>query len=305
MEKCGDSGQRRQSPRLNSSRRASRPLAFRDGNRSEPFAHHPPQTVGSSFNPPLNALVTSSAALLLGSQFARANISGINPTGTSNATIRFGDGSSFSGLNNGGTYNVLTTPWNGALLTFPPTTDGTTGDFANGSISATFTALTYALNVPLSIITQAVGNTGSAILQYGAVVQFQTDAAGLPSGPTQFPGFNLNGTVQPGGFASVSGTINYFDVSNAAYIGGLLDTVNYSYLNTTPGVFTNVPVFGLPSVGNTPLIPVGSSLTVAGSITFKVDPANISATPAPEPTAGLLTLLSLPLLLARRRALRA
>lgn len=48
---------------------------------------------------------------------------------------------------------MLTTPWNGALLTFPPTTDGTTGDFANGSISATFTALTYALNVPLSIIT--------------------------------------------------------------------------------------------------------------------------------------------------------
>ena len=200
---------------------------------------------------------------------------------------------------------MLTTPWNGALLTFPPTTAGTTGDFANGSISATFTALTYALNVPLSIITQAVGNTGSAILHYGAVVQFQTDAAGLPSGPTQFPGFNLNGTVQPGGFASVSGTINYFDVSNAAYIGGLLDTVNYSYLNTTPGVFTNVPVLGLPSVGNTPLIPVGSSLTVTGSITFKVDPANISATPAPEPTAGLLTLLSLPLLLARRRALRS
>ena len=44
-------------------------------------------------------------------------------------------------------------------------------------------------------------------------MQFQTDAAGLPSGPTQFPGFNLNGTVQPGGFASVSGTINYFDVA--------------------------------------------------------------------------------------------
>ena len=245
------------------------------------------------------ALVTSAAALLLGSQPAEAAISGINPTGTSNATIRFGDGSSFSGLNNGSTYNVLTTPWNGAPLTFPPTTDGTTGDFANGSISATFTALTYALNVPLSIITQAVGNTGSAILQYGAVVQFQTDAAGLPSGPTQFPGFNLNGTVQPGGFADFSGSITY-----TSAFWGSVDTVNYTYTNVTPGPFA-FSANGVASFGTTPPLPAFDTLTLVATFSFTVDPASISATTAPEPTAGLLTLLTLPFFLGRRRAVRA
>ena len=223
---------------------------------------------------------------------------------TSSASITFDDTNSLPPL---GITNVspATGPWNGTLFAPSLPTDPN-GDFATGSITATGAGSIYSIT-PASIqLAQVTTTVGYAVLMFQFTVDYLVTGSPLPNlNPTYFPGFLVSGTVQPGGFASVSGTINYFDVSNAAYIGGLLDTVNYSYLNTTPGVFTNVPVFGLPSVGNTPLIPVGSSLTVTGSITFKVDPANISATPTPEPTAGLLTLLSLPLLLARRRALRA
>lgn len=247
----------------------------------------------------LHHISLSLAALLLGSLPARANVIGINPTGSSNATIRFGDGSSFTGPNNGGTYSVLTTPWNGALVTLAPTTDATTLDFANGSISATFAALTYAINVPLSIVTQAIGNTGSAILQYGAVVEFQTDAAGLPSLPTMFPGFNLNGTVQPGGFADFTGSITY-----TSAFWGAVDTVNYTYTNVTPGPFS-ATANGVASFGTTPPLPANDTLTLVATFSFTVDPASISATTAPEPTAGLLTLLTLSFFLSRRRAARA
>ena len=223
---------------------------------------------------------------------------------TSSASITFDDTNSLPpfGITN---VSPATGPWNGTLFAPSLPTDPN-GDFATGNITATGAGSFYSITPAGIQLAQVTTTAGYAVLMFQFTVDYLVTGSPLPNlNPTYFPSFLVSGTVQPGGFASVSGTINYFDVSNAAYIGGLLDTVNYSYLNTTPGVFTNVPVFGLPSVGNTPLIPVGSSLTVTGSITFKVDPANISATPTPEPTAGLLTLLSLPLLLARRRALRS
>ena len=57
---------------------------------------------------------------------------------------------------------------------------------------------------------------------------------------------------------------------------------------------------------NTPILGAGTSLLLIGDITFLVDPASINAesAPVPEPAAGLLALMSLPALLARRRGLR-
>lgn len=248
---------------------------------------------------PLSALALLAALFLPGS--GNASISGINATPTSNATIRFGDGPSFNGGGfNGGTYSpAVANPWNGALYSLPYTLDFTTLDDAQGSIVASFTPTTYNLNIPLAFIQQAVGNTGSAILQYGAVVEFQTDAFGFPTGPTQFPGFIINGTVQPAGFADFTGSITY-----TSAFWGTIDTVNYLYNNIIPGPF-NATVSGVPSFGTTPVLPAFDTLTLVATFTFTVDPASITATTIPEPSASLLAFLSLPLLLARRRSLGA
>ncbi len=231
---------------------------------------------------------------------AHAAFSGINPTGLTNANIRFGDATSFNGPSNGGTYNTpVANPWTGALHALPYTLDITTNDDAQGSIVASFTPGTYDLNIPLATIQQAIGNTGSAILQFNAVVEFQTDASGFASGPTQFPTFTINGTVQPGGFANFQGSITY----DSAF-WGVVDTVTYSYNNVTPGTFTGAVVNGLPTspgFGTTPVLPAFDTLTLTANFAFTVDPALMTATTVPEPSSAMLALLSLPLLLRRRR----
>ncbi len=229
---------------------------------------------------------------------SHAAISGINSPANSNATIRFGDGNSFAGANNGGTYSPpVANPWNGTLYSTPAYTDATTLDTAQGSISASFAGNTYALNIPLANLAQAPANTGSAILQFLCVVEFQMDAAGLPFMPTLFPVFVINGTVQTGGFAGLTGNIDYI----SAFFAGSVEMVNYSYSNFAPGPF-NATISGVPVNNNTPALPAFDTLTLIANFTFTVDPASINATTVPEPSAGLLTALSaLPLLLRRRR----
>ncbi len=243
-------------------------------------------------------ILATLAAILAFSTATHAAISGINPTPPTNANIRFGDGASFFGLLNGGTYNSpVANPWNGALNSLPYTLDLTTNDDAQGDILATFTPATYDLVVPTAMVQQAIGNTGSAILQFNAVVEFQTDAFGFPVNPTLFPTFFINGTVQPGGFADFTGSITY-----TSAFWGLVDTVNYLYNNVTPGAF-GATVNGVAGSGTTPVLPAFDTLTLVANFAFTVDPASINATTVPEPSTSLLMLLSaIPLLRRRRRA---
>ena len=245
-------------------------------------------------------------AVLLFATGASAQISGIN-SGASSASIKFND--TGSSVPPAGTTNVTqsTGPWNGSLFSplFP--TDPTTLDFATGDIQASGAGVVYSVlpgNIQLS---QVNATSGFALLIYSFTVEY-TIASNLALQPTLYPNFLVSGTVgsSPGSFASVTGSINYYDVSNAAYVNGLLDTVNYNYFNGTPGSFANAPVNGVPVNGTTQLILAGANLTLVGSFTFTVDPSTISASAqmVPEPASGLLALLSLPLLLGHRRALR-
>ena len=72
-------------------------------------------------------------------------------------------------------------------------------------------------------------------------------------------------------------------------------------LTGTPGAFTTT-VLGVPDNGLSFSLPALDQLTLTADFTFTVDPANLNATTVPEPSSALLALLSLPLLLRRRRA---
>lgn len=243
------------------------------------------------------------ATVLLSAAGAQAQITGIN-AGASSASIKFND--TGSSVPPAGTTNVTqsTGAWNGTPFNplFP--TDPITLDFATGGISASGAGAVYSV-LPTNIqLSQVNATSGFALLIYTFTVEY-TVATNLALQATLFPNFLVSGTVgsTPGSFASVTGTIDYYDVSNAAYVNGLLDTVSYNYMNNTPGTFTNAPVNGVPVNGFTPLIPGGANLTLVGTITFIVDPSSISAQSfmVPEPASGALLLLT-GLLLRRRRS---
>ena len=148
---------------------------------------------------------------------------------------------------------------------------------------------------------------GPATLTYNFAVEYQLGAFGLPSLPTFFPALLVSGTVQMSSFASVSGSILYDGVVAPATPGSpptTIDTVNYSYFNGTPGMFTANAVTATPVNGTTPALQPGTTLTLSGSMIFTVDPSELfaSSTMVPEPSTALLALLSAPLLLRRRRA---
>jgi len=160
----------------------------------------------------------------------------------------------------------------------------------------------YAITFTNVLLNQALGNTGQALLVFQFNVEFQLAAGGLPSQPTLFPSFAVNGTVQPGGFAFVNGFINYNGV-NADGTATATEMVNYNATFSTAGPFIST-VSGIPVNGTTAAISPNGTLTLDGVFTFVVDPANINANSqmVPEPSAGLLALTALaPLLLRRRR----
>lgn len=254
-------------------------------------------------------IVTSTlAAVLFSVAGAQAQISGIN-AGTSSATIKFNDTN--SSLPPAGTTNVTQSAvaWNG--MSFSPLfpTDPITSDFATATIASAFPGSppNYSIGLSNVQLSQVNATAGFALLIFNFTVEYTVGIGGLLPGLTQFQNFLVSGTVgsSGGSFASITGSIDYYDASNAAYVNGLLDTVNYNYLNNTPGPFSNVTVPGVPVNGSLPFIPFGSNLTLVGNITFTVDPSSISAQsfPAPEPSSGLLALVTgLPLLLRRRRS---
>ena len=248
-------------------------------------------------------IVTSTlAAGLLSATCAQAQTLAINPA-LSSATITFNDTNSLAGGFPGALYNVPMPAWSGGLFSLSQT-DGTTTDTALGSITAAGGVGGYSFNFPSVTLTQAIPNTGFAILNFAFTIVYNITGGALVL-PAQFPIFSVNGTTQaPAGFAAINGSIDYIGFDAAASYS-VLETVNYNQTYTFPpgtfgGPVSGVPVFGGPINGGTGLI-AGTTLTLVGNLNFKVDPASINATTVPEPSSALLALLSLPLLLARRR----
>jgi len=252
--------------------------------------------VNISFARPRPSRLVAFAFLLTAALFipsASAAISSINSPGTSNASIIFDDTNSIAPP--AGTTNTgpSVSPWSGATLILPLTTDPNTFDFATGNISGTFAGNNYAININNVQLNQQPTNTGNARLTYTFDIEYQLDAAGLPSQPTLFPNFLVNGTVQPsaGSFAKLSGFINYSGV-NTAGTYSVLETVNYANFWNTPGPFS-ATAFGVPVNGFTPALVPNTTLTLNGQLTFLVDPASINATSvqSPEPaTLGMVVL---------------
>jgi hypothetical protein len=236
---------------------------------------------------------------------ARAQIMGIN-LANSSAVINFLDNNSFNGVNPGSIYTQSSSPWNGLTLNLSQT-DSTTLDYANGDFFATGAGLSYNILLNNIVLSQPVGNTGYADLNFQFTVEYQLGGGGLPALlPTSFPGFLVSGTVQTGvgTFASILGSINYYGV-DAAGVGYLLDTVNYNWVYNTPGIFNNLLVTGIANNGTTPALGPNSTLTLVGNITFRVDPATITVETVPEPGTLALAGLGAASLFAFRRRLKA
>lgn len=248
-----------------------------------------------------SALTTLAAALLAGSH-AQAAISGIDAS-LSSASIFFDDTNSTKASFPGSPYSATQIPpWPG----FPPLTlsvpiAATTFDIADGNINATWTALTYAINIPSALLQQDPGNLGFATLHFLSTVVFTTNAGGFAAQPTQMPTFFVDGTVQPGGSAFFNGSITYTSSTFPAFP----ELVNYGFQTANPTaspVTFSTSVTGLPQLGSTLFVAGGDTLTLVADFTLWVDPASIHVTTVPEPSSALLALLSLPLLLRRRRA---
>jgi hypothetical protein len=252
-----------------------------------------------SFVPVAFALICG----LLVAVSARAQITGINSAGSS-AVIKFLDNNSFDPLlNPGAIYTQSSGPWNGSSWSLTQT-DPTTLDSANGAIDASlWTGSTYPIFLNSVSLSQPVGNTGYADLTFLFTAEYQLGGGGLVGAATQFPNFLVSGTVQSsaGSYASVIGSINYYGLDIYG-VYGLIDTVTYNWLNTTPGPFVNLPVNGVAGNGTLPSLSPNSALTLNGSITFEVDPANFTVVTVPEPgTLALVGLGAAGLFALRRR----
>jgi hypothetical protein len=255
----------------------------------------------------LTIVAVSIGGLLLADS-VHAQVTGINTPISSYASIQFNDTTSFNPLLlPGSSYSSSISPWGGASQSLASTTDPTTLDLAQGGITAAVIAGNYSLSLNNVVLNQALVNTGHADLIFQFDVQFQIGAGGLAIQPTVFPNFAINGTVlNLGGFASVTGSINYYGSSTSNGVFGLMDTVNYNDIYNTPGNFSAIAT-GVPVNGFTDLLDPNSTLELVGNIDFKVDPADINVQTVPEPDSNLLLAVGTLLcgLLLRKRAGRA
>lgn len=254
-----------------------------------------------------SAVIVGVSIIVAGKSFAA--VSGINPVATSYAQIGFNDTNSFDPLLTPGitALTLGTGPWNGATWSMASTTDPVTFDNAQGDITGSVILGNYNIALNNISLTQAPLNTGFAHLNFQFSIEFQLDAFGLASQPTLYPNFLINGTVQniAGSFAAISGFIDYYGV-NTAGTYSVMETVNYNYLNTTPGGFSTT-VFGAPVNGTTPNLVPNTTIALVGNIDFIVDPASFTVeTVVPEPTsASILALVAIGGLVFRRHSMRA
>lgn len=233
-----------------------------------------------------------------------AQITGIN-SGISSGAVYFADNNSFNpGPNPGSVYSQYSAGWNGSPLSLSQT-DPTTLDSASGILDASgFGGFNYPILLNNVTLSQPSVNTGHADLTFQLGISYALGISGLPTALVQYPNFLISGTVQPAStsYASVSGSLYYYDV-DAAGVGTLIDSVNYSWNYSTPGTFGPTPVNGSPINANLPTISAGNTLDILGYITFKVDPASINVETVPEPGTFLLAGLGLAglLMIGRRR----
>lgn len=220
---------------------------------------------------------------------------------TSSGTIKFDDQNSFLGANNGALYQQNSAPWNGSTFALTQI-DPTTGDSANASLQAIGGFGSYNVILSSVALTQPVGNTGYADLIFSFSVDYLI-GANWNGASTISPSFLVSGTVQniSGSFASITGQINYFAVNSAGTISQV-DQVNYNWVYNTPGTFSGQSVAGTAVNGTLGNIVGGTTMTMAGTLVFRVDPATFTVTTVPEPsTLALFGLGAAGLFVIRRK----
>jgi hypothetical protein len=239
---------------------------------------------------PFSVLSILAAALFAVSP-VRAQILGINAA-SSETTNFFVDSTSLNNLSQpGANYISSVNPWNGSAAGINNVTDGTTGDNANGTFTATGGGTFYSVTLNNISLTQSATDTGYADSIYYFQVAFSIGGTGLSSQAALFPALQASGIVRNTGAssASVTGFIDYYDV-DVTGVYTLLDTLSYNFYDNTVGSFNNFPVnstFTFGS-GNTPNMPAGDELLLVGYFDFHVDPASISVVTVPEASSGLL-----------------
>lgn len=125
---------------------------------------------------------------------------------------------------------------------------------------------------------------------------------GLMSGvnlPASLPllGYNVSGVVgvNSAAYVNFNAQADYFD-SGGFYVSSLI----WNYTNTTPGAFSTTVY---PTFAGSPFL-TDNLMTVNSLIQLQADPSSISITPTvvvPEPATGLLALVGVAALAARRR----
>ena len=229
------------------------------------------------------------AAILLGiTGSAQAQIIGIIPahTGITNA---FRDDHSLNGGSPGSDYLNNTMGWTGSPASLNAS-DGTTGDNVTGTMTASYftgtpSTSTYSLGLN-GTLTHASGNTGYAEDDIFSEVQYQVGGGGLASLAVLYPTFAASGTEQAGGFASLTGTIGYYDNFT------LIDTVTYNWSDNSGGPFSaTINPFSVANA-TTPAISAGDTLTLLIDFNLQVDPGTLSLQTVPEPASGALLALA-------------
>ena len=248
--------------------------------RSKWPASRPPLTHAREF-------VALALVLFFTGGTSRGAISGINASGSFLIT-NFDDTGSVATSGTGVTNaNFVVNPWSGALTPQPAFTDPNTGDSTSGFYFAFSGGNSYAVFLNSVQVNHQLANTGSATLTMVYGVEFQCNALGLPLAPISLYNYAVTGNIQPGGFATFNGVLTY---TSAAL--GLLDQVNYAYLNTTPGPFF-ATVSGTPTSGAPFTLPANDTITLNGQFQIIADPASITVSSVPEPSTYAMALAGL------------
>ena len=207
---------------------------------------------------------------------------GPNPFGGAGYTSIFQDGSG----------NIATSTIQGSVAVTPTGTydDAVVGVTMSltqvGTLSYAYEELDYSIDFSL------VNN-----------VPFGGGLAGVTNG-TVTRMFNVSGTVgaAPGSFVEFGGQMDFYEISGGIYQGKALGSLDFYFLNTTPGPFT-ATVSGTGFIGG-PNGALGDPdrVRITGSFFVAGDPSTINVQSVPEPSAlGLLGLGALGLLGRNRR----